>query len=270
MIQEAIERDVTRIAKARTGERPASLRVTIKKIRSGDERLDVLVLEHRMLDGTAYASPGMPDAVGYDGLTEAGVQRVSDAVDDMARRLAREEARTRIGPYADAHRPWLEDGKPPSWTLISHPLMVHALMRAGANDLHEVTTTNATPGPGVRVKRLQDLLVGSCPIDPLNTSRGKVFCDDMGLVMVIDDDIPHVARTALLGRHIGSLIELPPCGDDELDMVVERLVINDIDDALLDDRAGVSIGLSPAPWVACAPAPHRVDTSWMMTSIKTC
>jgi len=213
----------------------------------------------------------MPDAVDGERLTPYGRKRVSDAIDDIARRRTREETRVRIEQSADIGRPWLEDRDPPSWTLISHPVMVHALMRAGCNDLPVVTSSNASPGvEGVSVRRLQDLLVGSCPLDPSNPSRGRVFCDDMGMVMEIADAIPHVARTALLGHPLGALIDLPACGDAELDAAVGSLFIVDIADTSFQDQPGIAVTLSPATWRACAPAPPRVNDQAMRLPHKIC
>lgn len=269
-MNEQLDADVTRIAVARMGTRPPSLRVRVTRVRSGTERLEVLVLEHLTLQGTAYTSPGMPDAIAGGRLTKLGARRVADAVDDMARRLARSEARTRVRALPDILRPWTEDDRPPSWTLVSHPLMVHGLRRAGANDLPAVAGTTTEIMPGLAIRRIQDLLVGSCPLHAPDPARGRIFCDDMGLVLVLPGALPHVARTALLGRPLSSLIEPPSCGDESLDAVVAGLRIADVQDATLDDIPGVTVFLEPAAWKPCAAPPPRVDAAWLRMPPRIC
>lgn len=259
-MHDTIERQITRIARDRCGSRPSDLTSCVSRYPVEDGETIVLKLDHPYLKGTAFNEHGIPDASDGEELSAHGKHQVEFAIDEITRRENRSALFDKIAGNPDGDRPWIKYSEAPSWSLLAHPIFVHALMRSGANDLTgKMLQNTATPSPGVRVRVLQDLLIGQCPLDPLNPSRGRVFSDDMGLVLEIGDTIPHVTRTALIGKPIGELIELPPCGDSELDAETAQLLISEIQDTIWMDRPGILVIPSRATWRGCAPVPPRVN-----------
>lgn len=266
-----INRQITQIARERRGARPRGLISELRKHPLGSGEISILRLLHRLLTDTAYANPGIPDASADSHLTEYGREHVGFAIDDIMRRENRSDIFQRR-LYFNEHepaRPWTIYTSPPTWTLLAHPLMVHALTRAGCNDLPGSMMANiATPSPGVRVRVVQDLLVGSCPIDPSDPARGRVFSDDMGVSLQLQGLIPHVVQTALIGKPIGDLIELPTSGDDNLDVEVAGLIIQTVIDAEWNGNAGTMVTFTPARWRGCAHPPPNIDENKLRTPGK--
>lgn len=139
--------------------------------------------------------------------------------------------------------PRLDDAIP-QWARLAHPL--HHLSRALRPDAFRATTSLA-----------RDLVVGSGAIswNPVFLAA-NVQTDAVEAVGSVS--LPDGVVTAMAGRPLSSLFELPRTGSLHIDMAVDALVIEDAELRVTGSQSRLHARLKPAQWLPLESPPAGV------------
>lgn len=222
-----------------------------------------LGFKHDYLSGTSFSFPGFPDAVQKGVISEFGKMEIEAAARDMQRRILWAALHPQIKDR-DFYRPWKRFDSAPSWALFTHPLFAYALAMNGAHDLDgDAVKSGISPATGVRFGKIQDLIVGTAPVSSRQRSAALVQCDDLGIVLMLKDQLPHIALSSAIGRSLKDIMELAPSGNKTIDAAVSSLIISHAQHD--GDSGGTNIHVEPAEWILCGEQPPDCDLQHILT-----